>query len=229
MTNVSFLKILFHSVLISGVSLIISCGDNKPLTPERLESGVPFMDTSSKIYEIDTLGSLLKMSVLTRDGKSLDFLLPIKSGRVATDADQPVATSLVGHLEFLTKDHNEKVKAIIAPDFLNVARSPFLTFDQTDINPFINLSEVNQVPPIDAIENPTHYISGNFCLRDSSRLHMFPIRFSLIKDSFLLEGNTTLDRTLWNLKPRSDTAAKPKIAFGSELKFSIKLKGKRKA
>ncbi len=211
------------------ISLIISCSDNKPLTPERLESGVPFMDTSSKIFEIDTMHSRFVLSIASRTGKWHDMMLPIKSGRVATDADQPVATSLLAHLEFLKKDPRAEIRAFTAGDFMSVDKSPVISFDQTDINPYINLSEVNQQLPQEAIQNPSHYISGNICLRDSTRPHVFPIRFDLKGDSFLMEGITIIDRTLWNLRPGSDTLPNAKISFTPEMKLVLKLKGKRKA
>ncbi len=66
-----------------------------------------------------------------------------------------------------------------------------------------------------AVENPTHAITGNLTMRDTTLSIVFPAKVSMTGDQIMAQAKFNIDRTKWNVSygDENDMEARAKDKF----------------
>lgn len=145
--------------------------------------------------EVDSAGNL----------KSGNFIISIPSLQV-TDLDPESNMKLAKHL--------------LSNEFFDADKHPEASFQVVNVLPYTPDSFSSEKI---FTKNPTHIITGNLRLRDSTKSVRFPARIYITENAMTAQANFNIDRTLWGLsygndKSLGDRFISPIVNIGLEIR-----------
>ncbi len=214
-----------YALLLSGV-LFAAC-DSKP-AGDVAEVGQAQEVTevqSATTFAVDKSASKVGWIGLKPGGRHYgsfgiqDGQLQIQDGKVAggnlilslnevdvQDLQGEYRDKLIGHLK--------------SPDFFDVEKYPTGKFEITSVSPIdaagndaTLTDESKKEVDNDAdkflpeVINPTHRLTGNLSLRDTTLSVTFPARIEMTENGLKAQARFVIDRTNWGIKFRDDTSA----------------------
>ena len=113
-----------------------------------------------------------------------------------------------------------------SPDFFAVEEYPTAMFEITEVTPFAETTMEEDTSRMDVvvndeevseykIENPTHAITGNLTMRDTTLSITFPAKVDITDSQVSAEAKFNIDRTKWNVSygDENDPVAQAKDQF----------------
>lgn len=191
---------------------------------------VAAIDSSAAEYLVDTKVSNLVFEGSKKVGDSHTGIIAIKEGKLAIENSLLVGGSFVVDMANLTitdagMPDEKKVKLaghLAGPDFFNAPKHPTATFQVTTVNPFMADTTNNSAPLDWATEAPTHTITGNLIMLDSTRGITFPIKLVVTNNKVTADAKFMIDRTLWGINYQSESSLGNKI-INKEVKIGVHL------
>jgi polyisoprenoid-binding protein YceI len=135
----------------------------------------------------------------------------LSEGTVSVENNTLIAGSFVIDInslditdEGIDADTEGKLRGhLLAPDFFTAEKFPTAKFELVKAEPY-NASEdapaTVQGKPVDwKVEAPTHWITGNLTLKDSTKSVRFPAQVSISDTQVAAKAKFLIDRTLWGL------------------------------
>lgn len=154
-----------------------------------------------------------------------DGMLAVENGELVGGTINMDMTNInVADLE--GEDKQKLTGHLSSPDFFAVEKYPTAQFQITDVQPYggamadegennmqlvVNDEEVEEY----AIEKPTHTITGNLTLRDTTLSIAFPAKVTITDDKVEAQAKFNIDRTNWNVSygDENDPVAQAKDQF----------------
>ncbi len=166
-------------------------------------------------YPLDTEASELTWYGFKPTGRH-NGTIAIQDGTLAVENGQVVGGSFtmdLNTIDVLDLEGEDKQKLtghLQSPDFFDVAQHPTAKFEITEVVPFAEAKMEADTSRLDvvvndeavseyAIENPTHAITGNLTMRDTTLSIMFPAKVSVSGDQIMAQAKFNIDRTKWNV------------------------------
>jgi len=193
---------------------------DESLTSSEAALKVDSISSTSEIYTVDIKKSQVFFVSRKRVGDSHPGTIGLSEGKLAFENDILVGGTLVLNMAQVTitdpnLDNGQKIKLtkqLISPDFFDSEKHQTAVFQITAVNPYLTESTII---PTDSTEwktnAPTHNISGNLTLKDSTRGLTFPIRLSFAKKKCLSDAKFVIDRTNWGIHYMSEASLGDKI------------------
>ena len=135
----------------------------------------------------------------------------IVGGKIVFDINSIKSTDLVDNMERFDRLINH----LKSNDFFDAANFPEAAFEITEVisydSSFILDSKEefeSEFTPLSAeefvVKNPTHSVTGNLTMRDSTLSITFPAKIIMWNNALMVAARFNLDRTNWNLKYRDE-------------------------
>ena len=167
------------------------------------ESTVTWLGTKPTGRHGGTIG-ISEGEVFLKDGtlSGANFVLDMNS--IATEDfqdNEEMYNKLVGHLK--------------SPDFFDVENHPTAKFEMTSVKDYVAGDEAEESEESEfKLANPTHEITGNLTMRDTTLSITFPAIVHVMGESVHAESKFNIDRTNWG------------VSYGDESKVVDKTKDK---
>lgn len=159
----------------------------------------------------------------------------IEDGMLAVENGEVVGGTFTMNMEDIKvldedladEDRQKLTGHLKSPDFFAVEEYPTAKFEVTEVKPFsagavasedgnrkevvVNDEKVSEYK----IENPTHAITGNLTMRDTTLSITFPASVSITDNQVTAEAKFNIDRTKWNVSygDETDPVAQAKDKF----------------
>ncbi len=194
-------------------------------------------------YPLDTEASELTWYGFKPTGRH-NGTIAIQDGTLAVENGNVVGGSFtmnLNNIDVLDLEGEDKQKLtghLQSPDFFNVEQYPTAKFEITEVVPFAEARMEADTSRLDvvvndeavseyAIENPTHAITGNLTMRDTTLSVMFPAKVSVTGDQITAQAKFNIDRTKWNVsygdENNLEARAKDKFIYNTvNVGFDIK-------
>ncbi|MBS9524671.1 YceI family protein [Litoribacter ruber] len=181
-------------------------------------------------YTVDTQASQVTWTGYKPAGKHYGTIA-IKDGELNVDGNNITGGRFVMDLtaleiEDLRGDEENYQKLyghLQSPDFFDTENHPEAVFEVTGVEPFTSSDDIQDEEEYEtdntpkssseqAIDNPTHWISGNLTMRGNTKNIKFPARVNINDGSVTAKAGFNIDRTQW------------KVAYGDESSVTDKAK-----
>lgn len=158
--------------------------------------------------------------------------IAIQDGRLSVENGTLVGGSFtmdLNTIDVLDLEGEDKQKLtghLQSPDFFDVEEYPTAKFEITEVVPYAQAKMEADTSRLDVvvndeavdeytIDNPTHAITGNLTLRDTTLSIMFPAKVSVTGDQIAAQAKFNIDRTKWNVSygDENDMEARAKDKF----------------
>ena len=189
------------------------------------------VSASAASYSVDTTASELTWYGFKPTGRH-NGTIAIEKGELAVEGSDVVGGSFtmnMGAIDVLDLEGEDKQKLtghLSSPDFFAVEEYPTAQFEIVDVtaysdgaveedtsrmNVVVNDEEVSEYK----VENPTHTITGNLTMRDTTLSITFPAKVNITADQVSAEAKFNIDRTKWNVSygDENDPVAQAKDQF----------------
>ena len=192
------------------------------------------VSASAVDYSIDTTASELTWYGFKPTGRH-NGTIDIKDGMLAVENGEVVGgsfTMAMSEINVLDEDLKDEDRQKLtghlkSPDFFAIEEYPTAKFEITEVKPFsagavadegeprmevvVNDEKVSEYK----IENPTHAITGNLTMRDTTLSITFPANVSVTDSKVSAEAKFNIDRTKWNVSygDETDPVAQAKDKF----------------
>jgi polyisoprenoid-binding protein YceI len=182
-------------------------------------------------YPLDTEASELTWYGFKPTGRH-NGTIGIQDGTLAVENGTIVGGSFtidMNAIDVLDLEGEDKQKLtghLQSPDFFAVEEYPTAKFEITKVQPIAEATMEEDTSRLDVvvndeavdeykIENPTHAITGNLTLRDTTLSVMFPAKVSMSGDQIMAQAKFNIDRTKWNVAygDENDLEARAKDQF----------------
>ncbi len=181
-------------------------------------------------YPLDTEASELTWYGFKPTGRH-NGTIGIQDGKLAVEGGTIVGGSFtidmnaINVLDLEGEDKQKLTGHLQSPDFFAVEEYPNAKFEITEVVPFAEATMEADTSRLDVvvndeavdeykIENPTHAITGNLTMRDTTLSIMFPAKVSMSGDQIMAQAKFNIDRTKW------------KVAYGDENDLEARAKDK---
>ncbi|MBT9146019.1 MAG: Protein YceI [candidate division WS2 bacterium] len=206
---------------------------NKPKGEEaKVEDAkeVTTADTTSNAFMVSADSSYLWWEGSKPVGDAHYGKMKIKEGNISVDAGSIVGGSFVIDIASMKdedlKDAESAKKLeghLLSADFLDVAKFPNANFQITSVTPFTEGTADGKLDPNGFnVEKPTHNITGNLTLKDSTKSITFPAQIQLNDAGLVADAKFLLDRTKFGVTYMSDLSIKDKL-INHKVKMHIHL------
>ena len=191
------------------------------------------ISASATDYAIDTTASELTWYGFKPTGRH-NGTIDIEDGTLAVENGTVVGGSFTINMneidvldeELGDEDRQKLTGHLKSPDFFAVEEYPTAQFEITEVAPYgeatmeedtsrmdlvVNDEEVSEYK----IENPTHAITGNLTMRDTTLSITFPAKVDMTDGQVAAEAKFNIDRTKWNVSygDENDPVAQAKDQF----------------
>lgn len=151
-----------------------------------------------------------------------DGRFPIKDGSIQATNNEIVGGSVtidisgleVTDEEISDDDKNKLTGHLSSPDFFDVENYPNAKFEITSVKPYEQGQAANEAAATEDTEfqlaNPTHIITGNLTLRDTTNSISFPARVNISEDEVTAQAKFNIDRTNWGVSYGDENAVADK-------------------
>ncbi|MGB3779912.1 MAG: YceI family protein [Tunicatimonas sp.] len=182
-------------------------------------------------YPLDTEASELTWYGFKPTGRH-NGTIGIQDGMLAVENGTVVGGSFtmdLNSIDVLDLEGEDKQKLtghLQSPDFFNVEQYPNAKFEITEVVPYAEAKMDADTSRLDVvvndeavdeytIDNPTHAITGNLTMRDTTLSIMFPAKVSITGDQIMAQAKFNIDRTKWNVSygDENDMEARAKDKF----------------
>lgn len=210
-------KLSILSIL--SILLVASCSQ-KPDSHEAEVSeaqDVQAVSASAATYTIDTSASQLNWNGFKPTGRHMGTIA-IKDGNIAVEDGQVVGGSFtidlnVIDVQDLQGEHRDKLtNHLKSQDFFYTEKFPTARFEITKVEAYnsgaiasaeeddnmavvVNNEEVSEYK----IDNPTHTVTGNLTMRDTTLSISFPAEIKVTDNYVEAQAKFNLDRTKWKV------------------------------
>ena len=196
-----------------------------------LHSGAP----DSREYLADTNASYAEWQAARILGEPHSGKIKLLAGRLHIDNTGITGGSFAFYMPSMqltdpnpdVKDRAKLLSHLKGPDFFNTDRYPAAKFEITAINPIMEptLAEKQQDTTTFKTLNPTHTLTGNLTLRDSTRGISFPARIEITDSVVGADARFIIRRTDWGLNYGSEASLGNQI-IRPEVKITLSVKAK---
>lgn len=218
---------------VAATFLVSGCQSNPEGTDAEVGAAQEVGDVSASAvsYELDTTSSELTWYGFKPTGRH-NGSIAIDDGQLMVEGDQIAGGSFtmdMSQIEVEDLEGEDKQKLtghLKSPDFFAVEEYPTAQFEIVEVTAYnegaveedtsrmdvvVNDEEVSEY----AIENPTHTITGNLSMRDTTLSVTFPADVSVADNQVSAEAKFNIDRTKWNVSygDENDPVAQAKDQF----------------
>lgn len=213
-------KVKLSILSILSILLAASCAQ-KPDSHEAEVSeaqDVEAVSASATTYTIDTSASQLNWNGFKPTGRHMGTI-DIEQGNIAVEDDQVVGGSFIIDLNVIDvqdlkgEDREKLTNHLKSQDFFYTEKFPTAKFEITSVEEYnngalasfeedhdnmavvVNDEEVSEYK----IDNPTHTITGNLTMRDTTLSISFPAEIKVTDNYVEAQAKFNLDRTKWNV------------------------------
>ncbi|MFP4091062.1 MAG: YceI family protein [Cyclobacteriaceae bacterium] len=209
----------YYSLIVFSVFLVASCAQ-KPESDEAEVSAaeeVQEVSDAASNYAIQATESELSWYGFKPTGQH-NGTIAIEDGTISVENDQIVGGTItfdMNEIEVLDLEGEDKQKLtghLKSEDFFAVEQYPTAKFEITKVEEYnsdaeasdsedenmaleVNEEEVSKYK----LENPTHAITGNLTMRDTTLSITIPARVNMSEDQITAESKFNIDRTNWNV------------------------------
>jgi polyisoprenoid-binding protein YceI len=209
----------FYSMAIVSMLLIASCAQNPQSDEAEVSAAedVEQVSASATDYALNTDQSELRWNGFKPTGQHYGTI-GIQDGTIAVENGQIVGGSFTMDMNNIDvqdlegEDRDKLTGHLKSEDFFAVEQYPTSEFVITEVSEYqsgamasasenenlavkVNNEEVSEYK----LENPTHSITGNLTMRDTTLSITFPARVSMEGDQLTTEAKFNIDRTNWNV------------------------------
>ena len=182
-------------------------------------------------YPLDTEASELTWYGFKPTGRH-NGTIAIQDGTLAVENGTIVGGSFtmdLNQIDVLDLEGEDKQKLtghLQSPDFFHVEQYPNAKFEITEVQPYAEAKMEADTSRLDvvvndeavdeySIDNPTHAITGNLTLRDTTLSIVFPAKVTITSDQIEAQAKFNIDRTKWNVSygDENDMEARAKDKF----------------
>lgn len=210
--------------LIIGVLFAFGCTqDPKSDEAEVSEAQeVTMPDESATTYSINKAASEVRW-VGTKPTGRHDGKFPIKDGGISVKNSEIVGGSItmdLANLEITDAEISEEDRGKLSghlksDDFFKVESFPEAKFEITSVKPYTAGTAANENADVEEdsefkLANPTHTITGNLTLRDTTNSISFPAIVNISEDQITAKAKFNIDRTDWGVSYGDEEAVTDK-------------------
>ena len=225
------LKLSIFSVFVSLVA--ISCQSQPGGTDAETGAAqeVENVSASANEYALNISSSEFSWYGFKPTGRH-EGTIGIKDGMLAVENSELVGGTITMDMTDINvndlegEDKQKLTGHLSSPDFFAVEQYPTAEFQITDVQPYggaianegeNNMELVVNDEPVDeyAIDAPTHTITGNLTMRDTTLSITFPAKVNITDDKIEAQAKFNIDRTQWNVSygDETDPVAKAQDKF----------------
>lgn len=152
-----------------------------------------------------------------------DGRFPVKDGSISVLDNEIVGGTIVMDLENIEitdaeiseEDRGKLTGHLKSDDFFNVESFPEAKFEITSVEPYVagsaaNENEITEEDSEFKLASPTHTITGNLTIRDTTNSISFPAIVNISEDEVTAKAKFNIDRTDWNVSFKDETAVTAK-------------------
>lgn len=169
-----------------------------------------------------------------------DGKFPIKDGSISVENSEIVGGSIlldVANLEITDAEISDEDRGKLSghlqsDDFFNVETYPDAKFEITSVKPYTAGTAANENADVAEdsefkLANPTHTVTGNLTIRDTTNSISFPAIINVSENEVTARAKFNIDRTDWNVSYGDEEAvtdqARDKFIYNKvNLGFDIK-------
>ena len=227
------MKTLSLPAIAIAACFVVSCqskpGGTEAEVGAAQEAGT--ISASAVDYSIDTTASELTWYGFKPTGRH-NGTIAIEDGTIAVENGTVVGGSFtidmneIDVLDLEGEDLQKLTGHLKSPDFFAVEEYPTAMFEITEVTPFAETTMEEDTSRMDVvvndeevseykIENPTHAITGNLTMRDTTLSITFPAKVDITDSQVSAEAKFNIDRTKWNVSygDENDPVAQAKDQF----------------
>ncbi|MDH5365801.1 MAG: YceI family protein [Cyclobacteriaceae bacterium] len=215
----------FHFLLF-GILLFFSCSSSKNEENVKTSNAQNVKDISNKAiaYQISLEKSYITWIGSKPAGKHNGTIL-IKSGKLAVENNNVTGGNVVIDINSIQSDdlidnperHGRLINHLKSDDFFDAENYPEAIFEITSLNESVSDSIMDVMEEFKSeytpassyehrIKKPTHNISGNLTMRDTTLSITFPAQIEVSDSILTARAKFNIDRTNWNLKYRDEAS-----------------------
>lgn len=208
----------YFSLAILTSFLMASCAQNPQSDEAEVSEAqeVEEVSASANSYSLDLSQSELTWNGFKPTGQHYGTI-GIEDGSIAVENDQVVGGSFTVDLNDIDvqdlegEDRDKLTGHLKSEDFFHVEQHPTAEFVITEVKDYssatasteesddmavkVNNEEISEYK----LENPTHWVTGNLTMRDTTLSVTFPARIQMSGDQVTAEAKFNIDRTKWNV------------------------------
>jgi len=209
----------FFSFALLSAFLISSCAQNPQSDEAEVSAAeeVEEVSASATDYALNTEQSELMWNGFKPTGKHYGTI-GIQGGNIAVENGKIVGGSFTMDMNDIDvqdlegEDRQKLTGHLKSEDFFAVENYPEAKFVITEVSEYassamasaeendnlavkVNNEEISEYK----LENPTHMVTGNLTMRDTTLSISFPARVSMDGDQLMAEAKFNIDRTNWNV------------------------------
>lgn len=152
-----------------------------------------------------------------------DGKFPIKDGSISISDNKVVGGTILMDLanleitdaEISEEDRGKLSGHLKSDDFFNVEAFPEAKFEITSVEPYsagsaANENEASEEDSEFQLANPTHTITGNLTIRDTTNSISFPAIVNVSENEVTAKAKFNIDRTDWNVSYGDESAVTDK-------------------
>lgn len=210
--------------------IFIACGSSKEEDNLQVSNAqkVSEINLSAENYLLNVDKSTVTWIGSKPAGKH-NGIIPIKTGTIAISNSTIVGGKMIMDVNAIQTidliDEPERNKRLInhlkSDDFFDTDNYPEAIFEITATNPYLPKQDMEVKQEFESdyqpasvtdhmVEAPTHFITGNLTLRDTTLSITFPANISFDNKIVTAIAKFNIDRTNWNLKYRNEASAADK-------------------
>lgn len=174
-------------LLIAGALITSAC-----TTPKETEEVMVVTKQPTTVsignYAIDTENSQINWHAEKIIGPGHDGTVKVKSGTVSVNENSSQGSIVIDMTTIKDNENTEPlIKHLKGADFFDIENFPESKIELTRITP--------------KIDEPNKYeVSGNLTIKDKTNPIIFEVESTNVDDSIKLNGNFSIDRTLWDVR-----------------------------
>jgi polyisoprenoid-binding protein YceI len=209
-------------LLFAAALFMASC--NKPADTVETSEAQEVAEVSGSTLSIDPSTSKIDWRGYKPTGQHFGYI-PVTEGEIIVEGSELKGAKFVFDItELKIQDMEESNESypklwghLQSDDFFDTANHPEAVFELTSVEPYSAGTiqdkeefETNNTPKRDsevAIENPTHWVSGNLTMRGTTKNIKFPAHVSISDGAVAAKAGFNIDRTAWGLSYNDESNA----------------------
>ena len=214
------------TLLAAGTLALGACNSGTDADSATTGEATTAAETTGEIYSVDTTSVINFIG--TKPNGQHNGTMPVSTGSLSVDNGQLTGGSFTVDVTRLAihdlsgKEKNDLEGHLKSPDFFEIAKWPTSTFTITEVKPYDSSVIESKLP------NPTHILSGNLTMRDSTLNVSFPASVNINGDNVSAQADFNIDRTRWGMNYKGPN--NPADFFISkEVNIKVDLKATRPA
>ncbi len=194
--NTTMTKSLF-TLMAAGILALGACTTGTDADSATTAEAAEAAETTGAIFQVDTT-STVNFIGTKPNGEHHGTMqvstgsLSVENGELKGGSFTMDVTSTVIH-DLQGKDKSDLEGHLKSPDFFHIEKWPTSSFTITEVKPYDSTVIKSK------LSNPTHIISGNLTLRDSTLNVTFPASVRVNDNNATAQADFNIDRTRWGM------------------------------